>query len=59
MINIPKGFNNGILTQDFITLVDFFNDLEKKLEYPNSEGYTDQARYLKQAMQDLIMWGKI
>lgn len=56
MIKIPEGF---YLTKGMRDLIEFFNDLEKKLEYPNSEGYSDQKRVLLNAETELIKWGKI
>lgn len=43
----------------FWELVDFFNRLERNLQYPNSEGYNDEKRYLQRAEQELIKWGKL
>ncbi len=47
MINIPK---NGVtLSNKFLDMIDFFNKLERNMEYPNCEGYLDQKRLLEQA----------
>jgi len=60
MIIFPSGYQNSPFTdKNFRQLVEFFNDLEKRLEYPNCEGYADQERVLKRAQQELTMWGKI
>ena len=60
MINIPTNCMNGpILDRDFRKLVEFFNDLEQKLQYPNCEGNLDAQRILKNAQRELVMWGKI
>lgn len=58
-INIPKNFNPKFPTKDFRDLVDFFNKLEEKLQYPNCEGYADAERILNAAIKELILWGKI
>ena len=47
------------LSTPFKDLINFFNDLETKLEYPNCEGDADRERILIQAEKELIMWGKI
>lgn len=56
MIIIPNGTS---LTKGMRDLIEFFNNLEKELEYPNSEGYSDQKRVLLNAETELIKWGKI
>lgn len=43
----------------FVELVEFFNKLERDLEYPNSENAEDRAEVLRKANQELIMWGKL
>lgn len=47
------------ITPEMKKLLDFFNQLEKRLEYPNCEGYNDEKRYLLAAQKELILWGKI
>jgi len=44
---------------EFNKLVRFFNNLEKSLEYPNSEGYSEQVSRLQKAETDLFLWGKL
>ena len=44
---------------EFNKLVRFFNKLEESLEYPNSEGYSEQVRRLQKAETDLFLWGKL
>lgn len=57
MIHVPPGPIR--LLPEMLELIKFFNDLEEKLQYPNSDGYEDQARYLREAERELIRWGKI
>jgi hypothetical protein len=60
MINIPTNYKNStVFDEDFRKLIEFFNDLEQKLQYPNCEGNLDAQRILKNAQSELIMWGKI
>jgi hypothetical protein len=59
MINVPSSFYDGPFTKNFKEMVDFFNDLEEKLQYPNCSGKEDQERVLRQAMKELTLWGKI
>lgn len=60
MIVIPDNYqNNAFCDKGFKELIEFFNKLEKDLEYPNCEGKEDQIRVLKKAQSDLIYWGKI
>ncbi len=60
MITFPPGYTGNVWTdKNFRQLVEFFNDLERKLEYPNCEGFEDQKRILAKAQSELIMWGKI
>ncbi len=60
MINIPANYKNSpFLDKDFRKLVEFFNDLEQKLQYPNCEGNADAERILKNAQRELVMWGKL
>lgn len=56
MIVIPK---NAQLLPTTIKLIEFFNQLEEKLQYPNSEGYAEQIRHLRNAEFELIKWGKV
>lgn len=58
MITIPAGFqNNSAVDRKFRDLIEFFNELEEELRYPNCEGYEDQRRTLARAEQELIMRG--
>lgn len=58
MISIPNDFqNNPAIDQKFKDLIDFMNDLEEDLRYPNCEGYADQKRVLALAENKLIMRG--
>lgn len=58
MIVIPSDFqNNPFADKKFRELVEFFNNLEKALEYPNCEGNADAKRILARAQSELIMWG--
>lgn len=60
MINIPNDFqNNPFADKKFCQLVEFFNKLEKDLEYPNCEGKADTNRILAQAQNELIKWGVV
>ena len=60
MIVIPENFqNSAFCDKSFKELVSFFNELEKKLEYPNCDGNEDAIRILKIAQSELIMWGKV
>ena len=56
MIVIRESYK---LSKDFKNLVEFFNQLENRLEYPGCEGYSDIERELLKAESELIMWGKI
>jgi hypothetical protein len=47
------------ISNKFRELVEFFNKLEKSLEYPNCEGYNDEKRVLQNAEQQLIKLGKL
>jgi len=59
-IQIPIDFqNNPFVDKKFKSLVEFFNKLEKDLEYPNCEGYADKNRILAKAQNELIMWGML
>jgi hypothetical protein len=58
MITIPDGFQEPVIIE-FRYLVDFFNKLEKRLEYPNCEGYSDTRRYILLAQKELIERGFI
>ena len=58
MITIPNGFqNNPFVDRKFRELVEYFNALEKQLEYPNCEGNEDAKRILARAQNELIMRG--
>ena len=60
MISIPKDFqNNAFADKKFKELVEFFNKLEKDLEYPNCEGNADAKRILAKAQNELIMRGVV
>lgn len=49
MINIERFKKE--LPADFIRLIDFFNILEKNLEYPLCSGYIDQKLELDYAVE--------
>lgn len=53
------NYTRAEITPEFKKLLDFFNKLEKDLQYPNCEGYKEEKLYLLKAQQELIMWGKI
>ena len=58
MITIPPGFqNNPAVDRKFKELIEFFNELQEDLRYPNCEGYGDQWRVLVQAENELIKRG--
>lgn len=58
MINVPADFQNSPFTdKKFKELVEFFNALEKDLEYPSCEGNADATRILRKAQSELTMWG--
>ena len=60
MINIPANYKNStVFDEDFRKLIEFFNDLEQKLQYPNCEGNLDAERILRRAEAELIMRGTI
>ena len=60
MIFFPPGYQNSPFTdKNFRQLVEFFNNLERELEYPNCEGNADKERILKKAQSELTMWGKV
>lgn len=56
MITLPPNFSP---TKVMGELIEFFNKLEKDLQYPNCEGHSDQKKVLEKAEYDLIIWGKI
>ena len=58
MINVPVDARKK-LTSEMLKLIEFFNNLEASLEYPNCSGYEDKTRILVQAEQELIKWGKV
>lgn len=58
MITVPADFRNSPFTdKKFKELVEFFNKLEKDLEYPACEGKEDATRILRKAQDELTMWG--
>ena len=56
MITIPSTL---VLAKDTVELIEFFNKLEKDLEYPKCEGQADARRVLINAERELIVWGKV
>jgi hypothetical protein len=56
MITIKPQYN---LTRDMRELIEFFNNLEKQLEYPNYDGEADKKQILLYAEQELIIMGRI
>lgn len=56
MIVIPPNAN---LLPKTIQLIEFFNQLEEKLQYPNSDGIAEQIQRLQHAETELIKWGKV
>ena len=56
MIVIPANAN---LSSKMIELINFFNQLENELQYPNCEGRAEEIMLLKRAEIELIMRGKI
>jgi hypothetical protein len=56
MITIKPQYE---LTRKMCELVEYFNKLEKELEYPNCEGEADKKRILLCAERQLIMEGKL
>jgi hypothetical protein len=58
MIVVPSQFKgNAFCDKKFKELIQFFNELEEKLSYPNSEGIADQIRELERAQTELIKLG--
>ena len=58
MINIPQGFqNNPVVDRKFKDLIEFMNQLEEQLQYPNCDGDEDKRRVLARAEYELIMRG--
>lgn len=58
MIVIPSSFQaNLAVGRKFKDLVEFFNQLEQDLQYPNCEGQEDAKRILAAAQKELIMRG--
>lgn len=55
-ISIPA---NTKISSKMKELIVFFNNLERKLAYPNCEGYAEQRYVLERAEQELIKWGKL
>ena len=56
MITIPEGV---YFSPNFRKLVQFFNDLENRLSYPNCSGKADQILELQAAETTLKKQGKI
>lgn len=56
MIVIP---NNAQLLPQTVKLIEFFNQLEEKLQYPDSDGIAEQIQRLRHAETELIKWGKV
>jgi hypothetical protein len=54
MIILPQRAN---ISKDMRSLVEFFNKLEKDLEYPNCEGQSDARRCIEAAEEQLINSG--
>ncbi len=60
MISVPETFNNNpFADKKFRQLIDYFNRLEKALEYPNCENQLDIKRVLSKAQDEAIMSGYI
>jgi len=60
MFVIPPDFDkvaNHSVSRKFNELVKIFNKYEELLKYPNSEGWSDQRRYLVKMQSELIMKG--
>jgi hypothetical protein len=58
MIKIPDGYKCSLVTdKKFKELVNFFNELEVKLEYPNCENDQDVIQTLRKAQDELDDWG--
>ena len=51
MINIERSRFDPNIPADFIRLIDFFNILEKSLQYPNCSGYIDQKLEIDYAVE--------
>jgi hypothetical protein len=56
MITIKPQYE---LTRKMRELIEFFNNLEKELEYPNCGGEADKKRTLLCAERQLILEGKL
>lgn len=56
MITIKPQYE---LTRKMTEIIEYFNKLEKELEYPNCDGEADKKRILLSAERELINWGKI
>ena len=50
MIDIPKDFYNGPLTDKFKTLIEGVNILEEMLRYPNTESKQEANKVLARFM---------
>lgn len=59
MIVIPKEFTRDVFNKEFFALIEWFNELESQLAYPNCDGKADEIRKLKTAHSELIKWGKV
>jgi hypothetical protein len=44
------------LSPEFIQMIEFFNNLEDSLKYPNCEGYNDELLYLTRADKKFNNW---
>ena len=51
MIIGPNAFKNESSDDEFVRVINFFNDLAKRLEYPQCEGNADAVRILKDAKE--------
>jgi hypothetical protein len=56
MIPIP---DSSLLLHETKQLIDFFNQLESKLQHPNCQTPADVERVVIQAQHELILWGKV
>ena len=51
MIVLSSQVTSGVkIPRKFSEMLEFFNKLEKSLEYPQCEGYSDQKFVLEQAV---------
>ena len=58
MIVVPDT-GSVVVTKKMRDLIEFFNNLETQLAYPNCEGKTDAVRILRAAERELINQGTI